>query len=88
MWNCYQCKLSHSIGILYLIIIKRRDIKNYDKLNNFIINSETMAKPLNWGGYNVVPKSIEFWQGRDNRLHDRIIFSNESKKWNFKRLSP
>ena len=59
-----------------------------DKLNNFIINSETMAKPLNWGGYNVVPKSIEFWQGRDNRLHDRIIFSNESKKWNFKRLSP
>ena len=59
-----------------------------DKLNNFIINSETMAKPLNWGGYIVVPKSIEFWQGRDNRLHDRIIFSNESKKWNFKRLSP
>ena len=59
-----------------------------DKLNNFIINSETMAKPLNWGGYNVVSKSIEFWQGRDNRLHDRIIFSNESKKWNFKRLSP
>ena len=38
-----------------------------------------MAKPLNWGGYIVVPRSIEFWQGRDNRLHDRIIFSNESK---------
>jgi len=59
-----------------------------DKLNNFIINSETMAKPLNWGGYNVVPKSIEFWQGRDNRLHDRIIFFNENKKWVNKRLSP
>ena len=68
------------------VILSRKYID--DKLNNFIINSETMAKPLNWGGYNVVPKSIEFWQGRDNRLHDRIIFSNESKKWNFKRLSP
>ena len=47
-----------------------------------------MTKPKNWGGYNVVPSSIEFWQGRDNRLHDRIIFFSESKVWKFNRLSP
>ena len=59
-----------------------------DKLKNFNINNENMTKPKNWGGYNVVPGSIEFWQGRDNRLHDRIIFFSESKVWKFKRLSP
>ena len=59
-----------------------------DKLKNFNINNENMTKPKNWGGYNVVPGSIEFWQGRDNRLHDRIIFFSESKVWKFNRLSP
>ena len=59
-----------------------------DKLKNFNINNENMTKPKNWGGYNVVPGSIEFWQGRDNRLHDRIVFFIESKVWKLKRLSP
>jgi pyridoxamine 5'-phosphate oxidase len=59
-----------------------------DKLKNFNINNENMTKPKNWGGYNVVPGSIEFWQGRDNRLHDRIVFFSESKVWKLKRLSP
>lgn len=59
-----------------------------DKLKNFNINNENMTKPKNWGGYNVVPGSIEFWQGRDNRLHDRIVFFSESKVWKLMRLSP
>ena len=64
--------------------------RNYidEKLNNFISNNKELIKPKNWGGFNVVPSSIEFWQGRDNRLHDRIIFFNENKKWVNKRLSP
>ena len=64
--------------------------RNYidEKLNNFISNNKELIKPKNWGGFNVVPCSIEFWQGRDNRLHDRIIFFNENKKWVNKRLSP
>lgn len=64
--------------------------RNYidKKLNNFISNNKELIKPKNWGGFNVVPSSIEFWQGRDNRLHDRIIFFNENKKWVNKRLSP
>ena len=64
--------------------------RNYidKKLNNFISNNKELIKPKNWGGFNVVQSSIEFWQGRDNRLHDRIIFFNENKKWVNKRLSP
>ena len=41
-----------------------------------------------WGGYRVVPKSIEFWQGRENRLHDRFIYELRESSWNINRLSP
>lgn len=45
--------------------------------------------PDHWGGYIVCPSSIEFWQGRTNRLHDRIAFRRDnSGKWNQHRLCP
>lgn len=45
--------------------------------------------PDHWGGYAVQPYSIEFWQGRPNRMHDRILFENKSKSsWTSKRLAP
>lgn len=44
--------------------------------------------PKNWGGYVVSPLVIEFWQGRPNRLHDRIQYSLEGMDWKIKRLQP
>ncbi|MEE8388873.1 MAG: pyridoxamine 5'-phosphate oxidase [Acidiferrobacterales bacterium] len=43
-----------------------------------------------WGGYRVVPDTIEFWQGRDNRLHDRFVYSRTSAddNWQIARLAP
>jgi pyridoxamine 5'-phosphate oxidase len=41
-----------------------------------------------WGGYRVVPQSIEFWQGRANRLHDRFIYERQESEWTINRLSP
>ena len=44
--------------------------------------------PGYWGGYRVVPHSIEFWSHRENRLHDRIRYSREGGSWRRERLAP
>ena len=44
--------------------------------------------PPFWGGYRVIPEKIEFWQGRPNRLHDRILYTKTGKDWKIERLSP
>tara|TARA_B100001057_G_C22569986_1_gene840749 strand:- start:210 stop:845 length:636 start_codon:yes stop_codon:yes gene_type:complete len=59
-----------------------------NKFNSFKLKAEKISRPVNWGGYNILPKSIEFWQGRKNRLHDRILYSEIDKSWLISRLSP
>lgn len=58
--------------------------------------SEALAKyegsnpprPEHWGGYAVIPDSIEFWQGRTGRLHDRLLYTKEDQAWKISRLCP
>lgn len=51
--------------------------------------TDEVPAPEFWGGYCVVPESIEFWQGRPNRLHDRLRYRKDSgQKWTIERLSP
>ncbi|AGC77733.1 pyridoxamine 5'-phosphate oxidase [Nonlabens dokdonensis] len=49
---------------------------------------EEVPLPEFWGGYACKPVSFEFWQGRPNRLHDRILYENEENNWTSKRLQP
>ena len=49
---------------------------------------EVLARPSSWGGYAVIPIEIEFWQGRDNRLHDRIQYYQRNNRWEHRRLAP
>jgi pyridoxamine 5'-phosphate oxidase len=58
--------------------------------NEYIKNkSESEIKrPKNWGGYCLIPNHIEFWQGRENRLHDRILFTKKKSSWLINRLAP
>lgn len=50
--------------------------------------SGTVPKPPHWGGYRVAPVRYEFWQGRENRLHDRLVYQQENNEWKITRLAP
>jgi len=57
--------------------------------NEYLQNhSGEHKRPVHWGGYQVVPEVIEFWQGRPNRLHDRIRYTRKGGEWLIERLAP
>lgn len=49
---------------------------------------ERVPRPSHWGGYRLVPQSIEFWHGYEHRLHDRVLFTRDGEGWAESRLSP
>ena len=51
-------------------------------------SSGEVPLPNFWGGYRVIPRTIEFWQGRESRLHDRFIYRRIEDSWTISRLSP
>lgn len=71
-------------------VIANRDVleNEYSKMSEKYPD-ETVPRPINWGGYVLNPSSIEFWQGRPSRLHDRILYTTEDTgKWKIERLAP
>lgn len=53
------------------------------------LHAEGAPRPPSWGGYRVLPDAIEFWQGRANRLHDRLLYTQSSDgRWVIQRLAP
>ncbi len=51
-------------------------------------NQQEIPCPDHWGGYEVEPTRVEFWQGRPGRLHDRICYRRDGEQWQLSRLSP
>ncbi|HEU0198643.1 MAG TPA: pyridoxamine 5'-phosphate oxidase [Nevskiaceae bacterium] len=49
---------------------------------------EEVPCPDHWGGYRIVPERVEFWQGRDNRAHDRLAYVRRGAQWRIERLQP
>ncbi len=70
--------------------LESRDIlqERYQAFAEKYPEGTSVPVPPHWGGYLVIPRSIEFWQGRYSRLHDRLMFTATESDWKLSRLHP
>ncbi len=70
-------------------VIESRDVLEKNAIEYAEKFGEKIPRPAHWGGYLLKPSSIEFWQGRSNRLHDRLLYSLQTDEtWTISRLAP
>ncbi len=75
---------SQSTVIESRVVIEENLVKYTKQFDNIAI-----PRPRHWGGYRVTPSLLEFWQGRSNRLHDRLQYTlQEEDGWKIERLAP
>lgn len=71
------------------VIASRAELDaSYEELTRRYPAGSAVPVPPHWGGFRVTPDTVEFWQGRENRLHDRLSFVRTPPDWRVERLSP
>ncbi|MGW6540650.1 pyridoxamine 5'-phosphate oxidase [Streptomyces sp. NPDC055051] len=71
------------------VIASRQELLDrYEELAARYPDTERVPVPPEWGGFRVVPDTVEFWQGHENRLHDRLRYVREAEGWHVERLAP
>ncbi|MGY6647462.1 pyridoxamine 5'-phosphate oxidase [Wenyingzhuangia sp. IMCC45574] len=71
------------------VVASREELENNLKTFSDKFKKQEIPRPKHWGGYIIKPVSIEFWQGRPNRMHDRIRYTLlENFEWKIERLAP
>ena len=71
------------------VIASREELQQrFWDLHNQVANQQQLDKPEFWGGYRLEPDYYEFWQGRPNRLHDRLSYEKIDGAWQLQRLMP
>jgi pyridoxamine 5'-phosphate oxidase len=70
-------------------IASRQELEQrFQQVEKQYAGQDKIQRPANWGGYAVTPDYYEFWQGRSNRMHDRISYELQDGKWQRYRLAP
>ena len=77
-WVSHQSSIITSRSLLEM---------QFDKMKRKFADGE-IPLPDFWGGYRIVPEYFEFWQGRENRLHDRFAYAKKDGNWEISRLAP
>jgi pyridoxamine 5'-phosphate oxidase len=69
-------------------LVAREDLEERVREIMARFDGQPIPRPANWGGYRVVPDRIEFWFGKESRLHDRYVYVREGSAWRVERLNP
>lgn len=82
-------QISASISPQSHVIESRQYLEaKFNQVKQNLKEEQRLPLPNNWGGYRVIPHYFEFWQGRENRLHDRLVYEKRNENWHIKRLAP
>ena len=84
----YETKIGSLVSNQSSRISSREELDTAFETQELKWRNTEVPRPHHWGGYKVSPNLIEFWQGRQNRLHDRIVYYLTVQGWIFTRLSP
>lgn len=70
------------------IVKGREELEELEKKYILQFGGREIPRPPHWGGFLIRPTMIEFWQGRPNRMHDRMVYNKVDNGWNMQRLAP
>lgn len=84
----FESRLSAAVSQQSAVVKDRMELESAKEKLRLQHPDEKVPRPENWGGYILKPHNFEYWQGRESRLHDRIIYQKTNKAWEIKRLAP
>ena len=84
----HQAKMGAWTSPQSQVLKNREELDNLQTFYENKFNNNAIPRPPHWGGFILLPETIEFWQGRPSRLHDRMVYRKDQDDWHLQRLAP